>query len=308
MNTELDQHIEDPDSMSTAPEDLSQLTIPLQLSYNALTGLPARGSIHFSGTVQGRDIRVLMDGGSSDSFIHPALVKQLALPWYKIPPFKVQVGSGELLTCEGQVRNVPLQIQHHTITVIAFVLPIASEELVLGDIWLETLDTHLVNYKKFITFLHNDQLITLQGDLQPVIDQAQFHQFRRLQTTNTILGLYTLQIQPQQEFSLHPAELQPHIDPELALLLQNYQDVFQLPHGLPPPRVHDHAIHLLPNTAPIKVKPYKYPHCQKDEIEKLVSDMLAEGVIQPSTSPFSSPILLVKKKMIHGDSGMTIGP
>jgi len=64
VNTELDQHIEDPDSMSIAPEDLSQLTTPLQLSYNALTGLSARGSIHFSRTVQGRDIRILMDEGS----------------------------------------------------------------------------------------------------------------------------------------------------------------------------------------------------------------------------------------------------
>jgi len=41
---------------------------------------------------------------------------------------------------------------------------IANEELVLGDIWLETLDTHLVNYKqKFITFMLGDQLVMLQG-------------------------------------------------------------------------------------------------------------------------------------------------
>jgi len=98
------------------------------------------------------------------------------------------------------------------------------------------------------------------------------------------------------ESSSLQADLPAHTDPELALLLQTYQDVFQSPHGLPPSKVHDHAIHLLPNTAPIKVRPYKYPHCQKDEIERLVSDMLAEGVIQPSTSPFSSPVLLVKKK------------
>jgi len=197
----------------------------------------------------------------------------------------VQVGSGELLKCDGQVRNVPIKIQQHIITVNAFVLPIASEELVLGDIWLETLDTHLVNYKqKFITFMHNDQLITLQGELHPIIDQAQFHQFRRLQTTKAILALYTLQIQPQLESSSLQADLPAHTDPELALLLQTYQDVFQSPHGLPPSRVHDHAIHLLPNTTFIKVRPYRYPHCQKDEIERLVSDMLAEGVIQPSTA------------------------
>ena len=44
------------------------------------------------------------------------------------------------------------------------------------------------------------------------------------------------------------------------------------------------------------MKPYRYPYSQKEQIESMVHDMLQEGLIQPSKSPFSSPIVLVKKK------------
>jgi len=47
---------------------------------------------------------------------------------------------------------------------------------------------------------------------------------------------------------------------------------------------------------PVKVRPYRYPHSQKTEIEQIIVEILSEGIIQPSLSSFSSPELLVKKK------------
>jgi hypothetical protein len=44
------------------------------------------------------------------------------------------------------------------------------------------------------------------------------------------------------------------------------------------------------------VRPYKYAPTLKNEIEKQVHQMLQDGLIQHSSSPFSSPMLLVKKK------------
>lgn len=43
------------------------------------------------------------------------------------------------------------------------------------------------------------------------------------------------------------------------------------------------------------LRPYRYPQLQKNEIEKQVAEMLSTGVIRPSNSPYSSPVILKKK-------------
>jgi len=92
------------------------------------------------------------------------------------------------------------------------------------------------------------------------------------------------------------SDLPTYIDPKITILLHTYAHVFKVPSTLPPQRGQDHAIPLQPGASPVKVRPYKYPHTQKEQIEKMVHEMLQQGIIQPSNSLFSSPILLVKKE------------
>lgn len=72
--------------------------------------------------------------------------------------------------------------------------------------------------------------------------------------------------------------------------------VFSTPYGLPTSRVCNHKIPLMLDSSPIKVKPYWYLHSQKPEIKKMVHQMLADGLIEHCTSPFFSPVVLIKKK------------
>ncbi|XP_028184664.1 uncharacterized protein LOC114371404 [Glycine soja] len=94
------------------------------------------------------------------------------------------------------------------------------------------------------------------------------------------------------------------MEPELALLLHTYSVVFATPINLPPRRSHDHSIPLLERSQPVKVKPYRYPHSQKEEIEKLVSgsgiamDANKLEVVQNWVEP-------MKLKQLRGFLGLT---
>lgn len=82
------------------------------------------------------------------------------------------------------------------------------------------------------------------------------------------------------------------LPPEVVEILDQFQVVFSEPKQLQC----DHSIPLIPGAKPVNIRPYRYTPEQKSEIEEQVKEMLKAGLIVPSTSPFSSPVLLVKKK------------
>jgi len=57
-----------------------------------------------------------------------------------------------------------------------------------------------------------------------------------------------------------------------------------------------HQINTADNI-PIYSRPYRQPYAQKEELRRQISSMLEQGIIQPSSSPWSSPVHLVPKKM-----------
>lgn len=91
-------------------------------------------------------------------------------------------------------------------------------------------------------------------------------------------------------------EVEPEQPPLIKALVKKYAGLFTEPIGVPPSRSMTHSIPLLPGAAPFRLRPYRYTPAQKDEIEQQVAHLLRNHMIQESTSPFASPVLLVKKK------------
>ncbi|XP_062028068.1 uncharacterized protein LOC133743955 [Rosa rugosa] len=213
-------------------------------------------------------VHVLIDTGASHNFIHPSLLKKYKAQIVDIKPLKVRLASGALMQTKGQV----------------------SCEVVLGAAWLRTLGDITWNFETMKMQFHSNQVkYVLQGETKSQASVVSCKSMSRLLKKEKEAVL--VQLSP---VSVQGAKAAVH--PEILKLVQQYTEIFQPPTTLPPAREHDHRIELLPNTTAINVRPYRYPHFQKSEIEKIVQEMLANGIIRPSVSPFSSPVILVKKK------------
>ena len=85
---------------------------------------------------------------------------------------------------------------------------------------------------------------------------------------------------------------------KLSHMIQQYRDIFpeHLPQGIPPKRVVEHSIKIEPGSKPSYRPPYRLGPAEQDELEEQIRDLLAQGFIRPSCSPYGAPVLFVPKK------------
>lgn len=88
------------------------------------------------------------------------------------------------------------------------------------------------------------------------------------------------------------------LDQERLKFLKQFKDCFSeaIPGELPPERPEDHTIMEIPGSSPPDRAPYRVSVAQQEEIMYQVNELLDKGLIQPNSSSYCSPVLLVQKK------------
>ena len=175
-------------------------------------------------------------------------------------------------------------------------LPLKGYDIILGANWLKKYSPNLFDWdKRCITIFHKGDWLTLYD-----------HQRRGKDCVISAKACSKLLLQGAEAFVFQlnyrdtNTTAQVHVDsaqPDtVADILQEFIDIFSDPTGLPPSRACDHSIPLKEGATPPNIRPYRMPHHQKDLVEELIKNLLERSEIRPSTSPFSSPAILVRKK------------
>ncbi|XP_042008969.1 uncharacterized protein LOC121757502 [Salvia splendens] len=265
----------------------------------ALEGKQIPAAIELNGFIDTSSVRILVDTGSSHYFLHPKVAERLSLPLKSIRPFRVYVGNGESLLCSHTSVQTRLVVQNQVFLLDLHILPILGPEVILGMTWLKSLRRVTNDYEVgTIEFIREGVPVCLKVT-PPTPKQLSLRSFASLLTMQGTTDLFELiPIQQDGPMAGETVELKfsTGLPPSISRILDAHNSVFSMPSGMPPPHPFDHRIHLLLRTKPVNVRPYRYPYFQKNEIEKQVKEMLASGIIRPSQSPFSSPVLLIRKK------------
>ena len=84
----------------------------------------------------------------------------------------------------------------------------------------------------------------------------------------------------------------------LSRMLQEYEDLFpeKLPKGRPPKRAVEFEINTVPEATPPSRPPYRLSPKESEELQAQIDDLLSQGHIRPSQSPYGAPVLFVPKK------------
>jgi hypothetical protein len=109
----------------------------LSLSVNAISGSQSDGTICIRALVQNQVMLLLVDSGSSHTFVNANFAQRLQCPTISIPAVSVKVANGEMLQCAEMVPQLQWRAQGHSFATDIKVLPRSGYDAILGVDWLK---------------------------------------------------------------------------------------------------------------------------------------------------------------------------
>jgi hypothetical protein len=229
----------------------------------AVVGGHGAATMRFRGTVQGHDVLMLVDSGSSHTFVSAGLAARLQLPSRAIVPLRVKVANGGMLECTRELPNVLWSTQGLQFTTSFKILPLGSYDIILGFDWLSTHSPMKVHWaEQTMNFELDGRTVYLSGAQVDAtqctaVSAEQLWSLVQKSQVARVMHLFLMQPTPSTSEDTIPPAVQP--------ILSEFGHLFEEPQGLPPQRQFDHSIPLLPGANPVNLRPYRFNPAQKDK-------------------------------------------
>jgi hypothetical protein len=198
------------------------------------------------------------------------------------------------MSCDKYIPGMKLTLGRHELAQDFYVMDLPDTNIILGVQWLSTLGPITTNYKTMeMSFTEETGkkvvLRGMTGNIPRVVTSKCMEViFQREDIVNAAKCRISVRVDKRGEA---------HYAPKIKRIMDRHNKVFEpIPPGAPPDRGFEHIIELEEGEKPVITTPYRHPKKYNDEIEKAIKELLDMGHTRPSSNPFTSSIVLVKKK------------
>lgn len=247
-------------------------------------------------TYNGFKIKVLLDTGSDITCISEELftdiIKPSEPPMLPLRAVIIQGAFGPKTKKITKQVLLNITLANNTIEISCLIVPALVRPFIIGSDWLQsngcTLD--FTNYKLLVPNFDNGVQIEV-----PFLKVPHMSPDRTLQTEET--EIYMINADPSKgglvQEKIRSCILGNREKNKLESMLREYGHVFSERPGLT--NRYKHEIKMIDAT-PFFKKSYPVPFALRELVEEKLEEMVEMGVIERTSSPFSNPITVVKKK------------
>lgn len=139
--------------------------IYMTLSVAALSGLPAPRTLCLSGDIQSHKISILVDSGSSHSFICSSVASKLQGVSSLQSPLSVKVANGQKLSCSTHIVNAAWYVDGFDFHTDLKVLQLSAYDMILGMDWLDVHSPMKIHWQqKWLSIPYQGSTVVLCGN------------------------------------------------------------------------------------------------------------------------------------------------
>ncbi|GJY31343.1 putative reverse transcriptase domain-containing protein [Tanacetum coccineum] len=182
--------------------------------------------------------------------------------------YEIEIASGQLVEIDKVIKSCKLEIEGHVFDIDLIPFGHGSFDVIISMDWLSNHKAKIIYHEKVV------RMPLLDGKVLRVLRERQEEKARLLMSVKA-------SNKKQEEI----------------VVVRDFPEVYPNDlSGLPPLLEIEFWIQLIPRAVPIAKSPYCLAPSELEELSGQLKELQDKGFIRPSSSPWGSPVLFVKKK------------
>lgn len=235
--------------------------------------------------MNGKQAEAVFDTGAAQTVISLEKVNKLGLK-FEATKQVVRVADGNVIKPIGITESVLICVHEVACFLKMIILPIKHISVLLGLDWFEQTGASIEPVTKSLRFKSKSINLELENELYDnTVEEIEISAIEDLEDMNE-----AIEFKKNENLTIEE-------NAKLIELLSQWEQIFatDIKHLKKPCTVTKFKTNTI-TEKPIYILPWRTPISQREIIDNEIKEMLQYGIIRESNSPWSSPIIIVKKK------------